>query len=104
MNGWKPDYIIKIKINTSINSLKRLKDTISNNLKEYKITNLKIYNHKGLEIDNADIDNLANNQVLYVSLEGENFNFINYLYEYEFIKWIKSGGYGSVFFGLYIIN
>lgn len=102
MNGRKPEHIIKIKINPSINSLKRLKDTVTNNLKEFKITNLKIYNHRGLEIDDADIDNLVHNSVVYVSLEGEIFNFINYIYEYEFIKWIKSGGYGQVFLGNYI--
>ena len=71
-----------------------------NNLKDYKITHLKIYNHKGLEIDDADIDNLVNNQVVYISLEGDTFNFINYIYEYEFIKCINSGGYGKVFHGI----
>jgi hypothetical protein len=92
--------MLKIKINPSINSLKRLKDAINYNIKDYKISNIKIYNHKGLEIDNADIDNLLNNQVIYVALDGESFNLINYIYEYEFVKWIKSGGYGKVFYGI----
>lgn len=92
--------MLRIKINHSINSLKRLRDTINNNIKDYKVSNIRIYNHKGLEIDNADIDNLLNNQVIYVALEGENFNLLNYIYEYEFVKWIKSGGYGKVFLGI----
>jgi hypothetical protein len=96
--------MIKIKINPSINSLKRLKDTVTNNLKDYKIYNLKIYNHKGLEIDDADVDNLGNNHVIYIALEGENFNFINYINEYEFSKWIKSGGYGKVYLGKILLT
>jgi serine/threonine protein kinase len=28
---------------------------------------------------------------------GSNFNVLNYVYEYEFVHWIKSGGYGKVF-------
>ncbi len=68
---------------------------------------IKIYNYKGIEIDNADIEYLKDKQVLYLSLNSiyninffsldEPFNVVNYAREYEFIKWLKSGGYGKVY-------
>ena len=56
----------EIRINSSINSLKRLKDTISNHLK-IKFEKMRIFNHKSLDLDESDVDFLTNGQVLYVS-------------------------------------
>jgi hypothetical protein len=39
----------------------------------------------------------------YPFLKGSNFSVMNYVYEHEFIKWIKSGGYGKVYQGNYAI-
>ncbi len=33
---------------------------------------------------------------------GSNFCPTNYVNEYEFVYWIKSGGYGKVYMGMYI--
>ena len=36
----------------------------------------------------------------YIQLKGSNFSVMNYVNEHEFIKWIKSGGYGEVYQGI----
>jgi len=70
---------------------------------------MRIFNHKGLDLDDSDLDNLINGQVLYVSDSkilnkiDKNFNNVNYIHEYEFIKSIKSGGYGTVYLGKFLI-
>jgi hypothetical protein len=56
-----------------------------------------IFNFKGLEVDEVDIQYLKDGQVLFVSLDGQPFNPINYLNQHEFVKYIKSGGYGKVY-------
>jgi len=77
---------------------------------------MKIYNYKGIEIDNADIPYLKDKQMLYLALNSnsnylkilmfldESFNVINYYREYEFIKQIKSGGYGTVYAAKHVIT
>ena len=34
-----------------------------------------------------------------LQIKGSNFSVMNYVYEYEFVLWIKSGGYGEVYMG-----
>jgi len=53
-----------------VNSLKRLKDSIIANISKVPSDKVRIFNHKGIEIDDADINYLHNNQILYVSLDG----------------------------------
>jgi len=52
--------------------LKRLKDSILAHISKVSSDKLRIFNHKGIEIDDADISYLLNNQLLYVSLDGKN--------------------------------
>lgn len=61
---------------------------------------IRIFNNKGIEIDDADIPYLQTDQILYVSLDGGNFNENNFANEHEFGYWIKSGGYGKVYMGI----
>jgi serine/threonine protein kinase len=56
-----------------------------------------------LDLDESDVEYLTNSQVIYVS-DGKNFSNANYLNEYEFIKNIKSGGYGMVYLGKILIT
>jgi serine/threonine protein kinase len=56
-----------------------------------------IFNSKGLEVDEVDIQYLKDGQVLFVSLDGQPFNPVNYLNQYEFVKYVKSGGYGKIY-------
>jgi hypothetical protein len=60
-------------MNSSTNSLKRLKDIITSHLnidRQYS-DKIRIFNYKALEIDDSDIPHLEDNQVLYVSLDGK---------------------------------
>jgi len=97
MNGKRFEEMIEIIIPPNVNTLKRLKDTISNYL-DYKLEKMRLFNHKSLELEDTDVENFVNNQVIYLS-DGKNFNNINYINEYEFVKNIKSGGYGNVYIG-----
>lgn len=104
-NGKGYDRSFKLTLPNSVNSLKRLKDTIINNINVYTTpSKLKIFNYKGIEIDDADIDYLTENQLLYISLDGNNFSIQNYNNEYEYIKSIKSGGYGKVFLAKHVLT
>jgi hypothetical protein len=63
-----------------------------------------IFNFKGLEVDEVDIQYLKDGQVLFVSLDGQAFNPINYINQHEFVKYIKSGGYGKVYVGKDVVS
>lgn len=93
--------MFEVEINPSIKSLNRLKSIILKNLNlSINLEKVKIYSQKGIEVDDADIEYLSDNQTVYLSLDGSAFSVLNYVNEYKFIKWIKSGGYGKVFAGI----
>ncbi len=49
-----------------------MKDCIISNLNlKISLDKIKIYDYKEIEIDDADIPYLINNQTLYVSLDGK---------------------------------
>ena len=58
---------------------------------------MKIYTHNGIEIDEIDLDNIKNNDILYLALDGENFSNDNYINEYEYDSSIKKGGFAEVY-------
>jgi serine/threonine protein kinase len=57
---------------------------------------MKIYNNLEIEIDDTEVENLTQNDILYLSLDGSKFSELNYINQYEILKFIKSGGYGEV--------
>ena len=104
-NGKKYDKMFEMYLSSSINSLRRLKDTILSIIKvNIQTEKLRIFNYKGIEIDDADIDYLSNGQYIYISLDGSSFSTLNYIFEYEIIKEIKSGGYGKVYLAKQILT
>ena len=59
-------------MNETVNSLKRLKDCISQNLNQkFSYDKIKIYDYKEMELDDADIEYLQDNQTIYVSFDGK---------------------------------
>ena len=106
INGKDEESTFEIKISEDINTIKRLKDIIfyEKNISKSLYEKIKIYNHKGMEIDDFDVIDLSNNQILYLSLDGNKFNELNYVYEYKVIKEIKSGGYAEVLLGKHVIT
>lgn len=106
-NGKSYSKSFQLTLSYSTNSLKRLKDLILNSIKNTSsssIEKIKIFNYKGIEIDDVDIEYLGNNQLLFISLDGSNFSNLNYLNEYEIIKKIKSGGYGDVSLAKHVLT
>lgn len=104
-NGKKYDKSIDVILSPSVNSLKRLKDSIITSLRlSINSEKLKIFNYKGIEIDEADIDYLLDGQVLFISLDGSSFSILNYINEYEIIRAVKSGGYGQVFLAKHVLT
>ena len=57
-----------------------------------------------MELENDDIQYLNQNDILFFSLDNSIYKNSNHFNQYEFIRWIKSGGYGKVFLARHIIN
>ena len=98
LNGKTEKNAYELKIPKEINTLKKLKDLIIYEKKYSKssFNKMKIYNNKEIEIDDTEVGNLQPNDILYLDLEGNKFTTLNFLNQYEIIKFIKSGGYGEV--------
>ena len=98
LNGKTEKNAYELKIPKEINTLKKLKDLIIYEKKYSKssFNKMKIYNNKEIEIDDTEVGNLQSNDILYLDLEGNKFTQLNFLNQYEIIKFIKSGGYGEV--------
>ena len=110
LNGKEKEYSFKLTL-TSKNStsLKYLKELIlktittnkelnklfSNLSSNHQIHNL--YNQKEILLDDADIQYLNQNEIIFFTFDNSSFKSSNHLNQYIFIKWIKSGGYGQVF-------
>lgn len=104
-NGKKYDKSFSMYLSDSINSLKRLKDAIQQHLKfHFSHDKARIFNYKGIEIDEADIDYLTDGQFLFISLDGSAFSVSNYINEYDVIKPIKSGGYGKIYLAKHVLT
>ena len=104
INGKTEKSLFTLKINQKINTLKKLKEYINYEKNTKSIEKIKIYNEKGMEIDDADVENLINDELLYISFDNSKFNILNYVNQYEIIKPIKSGGYGEVLLGKNVLS
>lgn len=71
LNGKKIDHAFSLFINENTNSLKRLTYAITNHCGRQNSDRIKVFNQKGLEIDDADISYLVDKQTLYVSFDGK---------------------------------
>ena len=113
MNGKTKEYSFRYKIeNISHISLtsNRLKFLLSkyifDNSKLFDLLNLPpnaeliqhLYTKNEVELEDFDIPHLKNNDILLFSFDTYSvYKSSNNYYQYEFIKWIKSGGFGKVF-------
>ena len=113
MNGKTKEYSFKYKLdNNSHKTLTtiRLKFLLSKfifeNKKFYNLLNLPqnaelihhLYTKNEVELEDFDIPHLKNNDILFFSFDVFSvYKSSNNYYQYEFIKWIKSGGFGKVF-------
>ncbi len=73
LNGRSIDHAFKISIDYTIDTIRRLKDIILIRInKNYAYDRLSLFNKKGLELDDNDIQYLENNESIYLSLDGNN--------------------------------
>ena len=93
LNGKTEKNAYELKIPKEINTLKKLKDLIIYEKKYSKssFNKMKLYNNKEIEIDDTEVGNLQPNDILYLDLEGNKFTQLNFLNQYEIIKFINSG-------------
>ena len=98
LSQFKKEIIIYMKANKhnnpSINEIMHY-----NHLKELDISQIKIihlYTIKEIDLEESDIPYLKTNDVLFFSFDNSSFQDSNHYYQYEFVQWIKSGGYGQV--------
>ena len=116
LNGKEKEYSFKLSINLkSIQSLKYLKDLILKTIVSTKELNslfshLKftqihnLYNVKEILLDETDIQYLKPNEIIFFTFDNSSFKSSNYYYQYQFIRWIKSGGYGQVFLSKHVYS
>ncbi len=113
MNGKTKEYSFRYKLEK--NSHKTLKAVrlkflltkyIFDNNKLYNLLKLPqnseliqhLYTKNEVELEDFDIPHLKNNDILFFSFDAFSvYKSSNNYYQYEFIKWIKSGGFGKVF-------
>ena len=114
LNGKEKEYSFKLSINLkSIISLKYLKDLILKTIISTKELNsifshLKfsqihtIYNVKEIPLDDTDIQYLKQDEIIFFTFDNSSFKSSNYYNQYQFIRWIKSGGYGQVYLSKHV--
>ena len=106
LSQFKKEIIIYMKANKhnnpSINEIMH-----HNHLKELDISQIKIihlYTIKEIDLEESDIPYLKTNDVLFFSFDNSSFQDSNHYYQYEFVQWIKSGGYGQVYLAKKVIT
>ena len=92
-----------------------LKDSIvqyiyKNNIKKEigiekeKFDIIYIYTINEINLEENDIQYLKENDLLFFTIDYSNFKESNHYNQYEFQKWIKSGGYGKVYLAKHIFT
>ena len=105
-NGKHVDSCSKIKITPDINTISKLKELILFTKNKVNITpdKVRLFNHKGIELEDADLKLIKDSPLIYLSYDNKPFSNLNYYYEYKFIKPIKSGGFAQVYLGENVLN
>ena len=105
-NGKHVDSCFKITITPDINTISKLKELILFTKNKVNITpdKVRLFNHKGIELEDADLKLIKDSPMIYLSYDNKPFSNLNYYYEYKFIKPIKSGGFAQVYLGENVLN
>ena len=105
-NGKNADSCFKIKVTNEIKTISQLKELILFTRNKVNVTpdKVKLYNHNGLEMEDADLKLIKDSSLIYISYDNKRFSNLNYFNEYKFIKPIKSGGFAQVYLGENVLN
>ena len=116
LNGKEKQFSFKYKVkNISSINIQYLKDSISKEINNKKdlisLFNIKkeirihrLFNNKEADLEDSDIPYLKQNELIFFTFDNSSFKSSNHFYQYQFIKWIKSGGYGQVFLAKHILT
>jgi serine/threonine protein kinase len=119
LNGKEKDYSFKLSMNSKNNlNLKILKELIVKTIISNKELNAKfshycsdhqlqinyLYNQKEILLEDSDIQYLKPNEIIFFTFDNSSFKSSNHFNQYQFIKWIKSGGYGQVFLSKHVYS
>ena len=66
--------------------------------------NLDFYNLNGFQLFEDDFPSIVNKDIIYVTIEGQEFPFNEYIKEFEIIQEIGRGGFGIIFLVSHIIT
>ena len=114
LNGKEKEYSFKLTINSKYSlSLNYLKELILKTILSCKELNsifsidnytqiYTLYNEKEMVLDDTDIQYLKNNEIIFFTFDSSSFKSSNHYNQYQFIRWIKSGGYGQVFLSQHV--
>ena len=112
LNGKEKEYSFKLTLNSKNNlNLKFLKELIiktiisnkelnsifSHFYSDHQIQINHLYNQKEILLEDSDIQYLKQNEIIFFTFDNSSFKSSNHFNQYQFIRWIKSGGYGQVF-------
>ena len=116
LNGKEKEYSFKLTLNIKNTlNLKYLKEIILKHIISTKELNslfshLKfnhihtLYNVKEIPLDETDIQYLKDNDLIFFTFDNSSFKSSNHYNQYQFIRWIKSGGYGQVFLSKHVYS
>ena len=112
LNGKEKEYSFKLTLNSKNNlNLKFLKELIiktiisnkelnsifSHFYSDHQIQINHLYNQNEILLEDSDIQYLKQNEIIFFTFDNSSFKSSNHFNQYQFIRWIKSGGYGQVF-------
>ena len=116
LNGKEKEYSFKLTLNIKNTlNLKYLKEIILKHIISTKELNslfshLKfnhihtLYNVKEIPLDETDIQYLKDNDLIFFTFDNSSFKSSNHYNQYQFFRWIKSGGYGQVFLSKHVYS
>jgi serine/threonine protein kinase len=96
INKVKQEHVCELQDRNSQRLIDILKEAGRNFNQKDKYKQARLYNMKGLEILDEDVQFMKHNDVFYVAFDGEEFNNCALLDEYEIGAVLGEGGYGKV--------
>jgi hypothetical protein len=117
LTGKEKKYSFKLTLESKKNiNLKYLKELISKTISSKKeLSSLfphphsyyenqinHLYNQKEILLEDTDIQYLKQDEIIFFTFDNSSFKSSNHLNQYEFIRWIKSGGFGQVFLSKHV--
>ena len=117
LNGKDKEHSFKLKINLkNIINLKSLKEYVKSEILSNKeLTNIfsrlnsnvqihHFYNENEIRLEDSDVQYLKSDEIIFFSLDNSSFKSSNHFNQFEFIRWIKSGGYGQVYLAKHVFS